>query len=355
MTLDKERRYVFVWACLIFLAGFRFGRSASRRKKMGMPQSSCPRRSIDDGHYFAYPALHSNGHSKKMQFWGSTPCKIVCKQSMLRHFNDLRAIGASALAKVGKCHICGNNGFLSKEHMPPKSAFNSFPSLLEKIDYEETLAKGRRMMQRDRPFQSGFYKEVLCQKCNNDTGSWYADAYTQAIKQLAPYASIVNTYAQMQLTLHDVYPLRIAKQAIAMFCGSSGPGLAENNANLRALLLNKFRRDSAYPFDLYLYVRNSMGGRITGAVSALNMETLDTSVTHEFSWWPVGWALTKDFQKNVNACNVTHWLTAYEYDEVVDVALVVPCHYCETIYPLDFRSPREIDRQRLENAGLIAP
>lgn len=77
MTAGKESRYTFVWACLILLAGCRFGRSASRRFKMGMPQSSCSRRNTDDRHYFPYPAYIPMGLQKKCSYGVSTLADVL--------------------------------------------------------------------------------------------------------------------------------------------------------------------------------------------------------------------------------------------------------------------------------------
>lgn len=55
---------IFIGHAITWSARYRFGRSASWHSKMGMPQRSYCTINSNDGHYFPYPALHSNGHSR---------------------------------------------------------------------------------------------------------------------------------------------------------------------------------------------------------------------------------------------------------------------------------------------------
>jgi hypothetical protein len=36
--------------------------------------------------------------------------------------------------RTGKCHICGNTGQLSFEHVPPESAFNDKPIIMKPFE-----------------------------------------------------------------------------------------------------------------------------------------------------------------------------------------------------------------------------
>ena len=73
----------------------------------------------------------------------------------------------------GRCRLCGNEGRLSFEHVPPRAAFNDRPILLYKFDEildlgpDDTPPEGGTVQQKG----AGAY--TLCERCNNNTGSWY--------------------------------------------------------------------------------------------------------------------------------------------------------------------------------------
>ena len=77
----------------------------------------------------------------------------------------------------GICHICGQHRKLSFEHVPPEAAFNEHSILhtaFEDVLRSENLDKVRGRVQ-----QRGAGAYTLCEKCNSDTGSWYAGAYAE--------------------------------------------------------------------------------------------------------------------------------------------------------------------------------
>lgn len=256
----------------------------------------------------------------------------------------------------GNCCICGQFGKLSKEHIPPKSAFNKFPLVLDLIDMKATLEQGSPSWRSGRKFQNGHYSEVLCGKCNNDTGSWFGTSYAEFVKQLAPYAFIGNTGAVIAFTMKDLYPVRIAKQALAIMCGSCGPELANKYPSLRKLLLDRYSKESLLPWRLYCYLRNTQGMRATGVTSQLDHASGAIKVMAEFSWWPVGWILMQGSVDSRFPCYpVDHWILRYDYDDRTDLDVFLPCNWTETWYPADFRSPPEIERQTIVNKGLSLP
>jgi hypothetical protein len=88
-----------------------------------------------------------------------------------------------ASSKSGICCVCGKQGKLSFEHLPPEKAFNDNAILLAKIEvvrsgghpdnYEEGAGKQQR----------GSGKHTLCEPCNSSTGNWYAPHYVDLAKQ----------------------------------------------------------------------------------------------------------------------------------------------------------------------------
>jgi hypothetical protein len=72
----------------------------------------------------------------------------------------------------GKCHICGTVGKLSFEHVPPKGAFNN--KQVVRVGFDEAITLGPYDRLKGSIEQRGAGAYTLCERCNNNTGSWYA-------------------------------------------------------------------------------------------------------------------------------------------------------------------------------------
>src|SRR6185295_16031917 len=84
----------------------------------------------------------------------------------------------------GTCHVCGEYGKLSAEHVPPKSAFNDRRVVLHHLSYGRP---GDR--QSKKIYQNRLSYPVLCERCNNDTGRWYGTSYAHFAQYCAERAT----------------------------------------------------------------------------------------------------------------------------------------------------------------------
>lgn len=75
----------------------------------------------------------------------------------------------------GICYICGKEDELTFEHIPPRKAFNWHRAKI--YNGYEALSKSQGEPARYDNSQQGMGKYSLCQSCNNNTGTWYAQAY----------------------------------------------------------------------------------------------------------------------------------------------------------------------------------
>ena len=177
----------------------------------------------------------------------------------------------------GKCRICGREGKLSFEHVPPRAAYN------KKTVIEYTVESWiRRQSTKGKQQQGGIGKYTLCQKCNADTGSWYGSEYVRWADMAFDVLRILNKKPDVfagrgiiAVTLKDVYPLRFLKQVITCLFSVVGVSpeshFAENNPNLQRFILNKYqtRLPDTYHFFLRLYQEPSklrrypIAGKIT--------------------------------------------------------------------------------------------
>ena len=85
---------------------------------------------------------------------------------------------ATTLAKqppLGDCHICGTNGKLTFEHVPPRAAFNKWR--VRRIPGSDLIGADLDSPSGGEICQRGAGGYTLCGQCNNETGGWYGDAF----------------------------------------------------------------------------------------------------------------------------------------------------------------------------------
>ena len=82
------------------------------------------------------------------------------------------------MEKFGECHLCGKEGKLTFEHVPPKKANNNERARLltgREIFNIDKNKKGKSLRYINQQQGAGWYS--LCAECNNNTGDWYASEY----------------------------------------------------------------------------------------------------------------------------------------------------------------------------------
>lgn len=144
------------------------------------------------------------------------------------------------MAKIkqqGICCICGKSGNLHFEHVPPKAAYNKTTV----IEYEwEQYSQNRKSKGKSR--QGGVGAYTLCEKCNNDTGSWYGSEY---VKWARTCYDIMLLWDMRKITygsvfLSNIHPLRFLKQAVTCFFSLIGTvTFSNNNPALARFVLEK--------------------------------------------------------------------------------------------------------------------
>lgn len=82
--------------------------------------------------------------------------------------------------RYGRCRICQKFGKLTKEHVPPKQAFNNSSYLKHYVKDTENASRVRWEAREERT--SGVYVFTLCEKCNNQTGRSYGSDYIKFVE-----------------------------------------------------------------------------------------------------------------------------------------------------------------------------
>jgi hypothetical protein len=134
----------------------------------------------------------------------------------------------------GQCWLCGRWRELTREHIPPKSAFNNYPILLYTV--EENTRKTGRMEWAGR-VEQGLVVRSLCGECNSKGGGQYGSHYADFIARVAPAVERARDGEQI-ITSGVQRPLSILKQIMQTFVSANGPDFVAANPWIRKFIRN---------------------------------------------------------------------------------------------------------------------
>jgi len=172
----------------------------------------------------------------------------------------------------GYCHICGNYGELSFEHIPPENALNNHRAMV--YTGEEAIKRYNGEKSRYINQQQGMGRYTLCENCNNNTGAWYADVYNNVAKDVA-----CSLHKNKQLEHGDVVEfsfkklpaLEFAKQVVTMFCSLLPLSEVQRLGFDKFLLVKTSNAIDKSLFDLRIYLTpHSVGQLMVGPSSIVS-------------------------------------------------------------------------------------
>lgn len=136
---------------------------------------------------------------------------------------------------LSKCHICLEPGPLTKEHVPPRSAFNDCPKVWDKLI---TQSKPYASVQYQK-FQKGNWVKTLCGHCNNVICNTYAKEYASFVKFLVEKPHIYDPNGEARWLVVEQDILFLAKQIAAMILAIEPLTFAEGHGELRNFVLDE--------------------------------------------------------------------------------------------------------------------
>lgn len=246
--------------------------------------------------------------------------------------------------KIGRCALCGKECKLSFEHIPPESAFNSTPV---KPVTGETMLQNRDRVPWDitgLPFQNcqkGMGLDSLCENCNNNTGSWYGSAYSMFAKSVAYLTENYLNPNYKSVEIKNLYPLRIIKQVISMFC-SINPNA--NIDDLRQFVLDKEATGiDKKRYKLCMYFTRSNIKRFNEINAIMNIKEKSLSIISEITAYPLGFLLYFDPIENqkFKGVDITVF-TDSKYNDVCNIKMPIQYYEINNWLSLDYRTKSEI-------------
>lgn len=247
-------------------------------------------------------------------------------------------------SKYGHCVICGKYKKLTKEHVPPKKAFNNHRYSINLIKDSSPFSEPIRKKYQ----QGGISFFTLCEKCNNNTGSWYADAYVD----WCLFGMDILRRSKGKPSLHyfnKIYPLRIIKQIIVMMFSLNENEFREINPYLERFVLNKELNHLPDEYDVYVYYNLEGHPRYHG-YTALSQNG-KMSVFCEFTYPPYGFVLTlQNMPPPNNRMTKITYFSDFQYDTEWDIDLCInPLATWLGYIPGDYRSKEEIQKALIKD------
>ncbi len=247
---------------------------------------------------------------------------------------------------TGRCHICGQVEKLSFEHVPPQKAFNDKRTI--RAEFEDVIGLGPDEIIRGKIQQGGVGDYTLCERCNTETGSWYARDFIDWCYQ--GFDILKRSSGNPTLIyLNYMFPLRIIKQIVTMFFSINGPGLGDVNPILVKFVKNKLMNNLPPKFRFFVYYNTTGRMRYSGVIARVKFDTTNIETFSEFNFPPYGYVMTFGSDPHdTRLIEITHF-SKYRHNDFVVQALRLPVLPTHLGFAGDYRSQAEIIRDREKN------
>lgn len=241
--------------------------------------------------------------------------------------------------EIGRCHICGERKPLTKEHIPPKSAFNK-GKVVELLSNSRIIAVPEEG-ESYRVQQGGHYRFTLCSECNSKTGSWYGTSFgnwcihgMDVLRRSEGRPALIHCYRS--------FPSQIVKQLMSLFLSVNRIEFRDAHPELVRFVLDKWSIGIPSTFHLYTYYNLSSILRFIPFIGYTDVSRMKEFIFSEISYPPYGYVLTIDPQPPADdLCEITHF-TKYRYHELADLEMKPVVKEINTFIPGDYRTPEEI-------------
>jgi len=262
---------------------------------------------------------------------------------------------------TGICRLCGKEGKISFEHVPPHSAFNTRP--VKTVGIEEILyAESEERMPWDiadlkgsisRKGLGGYF---LCEDCNNKTGAWYGAHYKKFAHCICSVANEIiaqDMYGAEDIRIEGLRPLAIYKQIITMFCDIN-PGFF-GDSTVREFLLDKENKNfDTDKYKVFIYVPGGNMQKIVGESAFIPMTGSSKSfLVSEITSYPIGLILFVDKPDDVviQGTDLSPF-AKMDYKESANIVLSLNRLDVNTIFPMDYRTELEVRKDSQANMNI---
>ena len=245
----------------------------------------------------------------------------------------------------GKCALCGKECNLSFEHIPPKAAFNSNPvkpvTAETILNHEENAPWDTEGLPYSNQ-QQGMGLYSLCPECNNNTGSWYGEEYINLTHKIHYVFRNFESTENKLITLKDIYPARIIKQVLSMFCSINTNYSAIED--LKHFVINKESVGiDKSKYKICMYFTKSHVTKYSPLSGLLNIQKAKHDLVSEITAYPLGFIMyfkpSNDLE--YEGVDITSFCD-YSYDDCGTFQMPLIVLEVNNFLPLDYRTKEEI-------------
>jgi hypothetical protein len=216
-----------------------------------------------------------------------------------------------------RCHLCLNVAKLTREHVPPESAFNGSRRAWERfnprtkgIDTETGRLKGPQQTVMD-VWQGGFYVRTLCSDCNSRTGHVSASAYVRFVQTLAEAPRLFEPRHGQRAVRVRPDTLLIARQIAVMILAVEGVEFAKISNEFRLFARGEIP-STVPPFRVFgfLVPDHRMAGTIIRTHARIGNSF--NAIGGEISMFPFGFVYATELgrgYKEKELADITHWFS----------------------------------------------
>lgn len=242
----------------------------------------------------------------------------------------------------GECCLCGAQGKLSFEHVPPRAAFND--GRVVHTTFGELLGRGPEAVISPitgTQIQQGAGTYALCEQCNNSTGSWYGNTYVQFARHVNDALTAAPNDGTVKVSCR-LAPIRVLKQVICCFFSVNGSLLHHEEVKvLKDFVLDRDVCKLPDKVRIYVYATRSEKSRFSQLTPMCIVGTEKSFFFSEFAFAPLGFVLTWDTPPpNPDLTDITDF-SRVPYDQMQDLTLELPVKAIDTAFPCDFRTRDE--------------
>ncbi len=247
----------------------------------------------------------------------------------------------------GTCWLCGRWAKLTREHIPPRAAFNDRPLLLYEVERNSAHIGHLAWAERR---ESGLIVVSLCGDCNTWCGGQYGSHYVEFIRKIAEPVERARDGDRIFVASIQ-RPLSVLKGIMQSFISANGPSFVHANPWVRKFIKSSRNREWPPDVRLYAFATNSRGGRKSGVAGFYEINLRRARVVAEFTFWPLGTVLSFGEELgDPRLAPIHHW-SQYDYAYPGNVDLQVTVNPVSTAYPLDFRNTEQVHRETQEAAA----
>jgi hypothetical protein len=199
-------------------------------------------------------------------------------------------------------------------------------------------------------FKQGFYRRVLCRKCNNNYGSFYNTTYTDFVKQIRRASGIMDPQGRILVYLENIYPLRIIKQMFLMYLCIQPREVIPGWEGIREFVRSKYESLPSESPVVYTYINASRIGRIVPWMGLAEVRTRRPPIIlSEISYPPIGMVFSDQQDDRFRLMeDITNW-GQYGFKEKTSLVIHLPKLQVSTDHPLGFGTEAEVNRWIEEN------